>query len=804
MVKKILNSCGHTQKMKCHINPETVPCKFAVLKYLPECQHRKMVLCSENVSDVKCTTEVEIKLEKCGHSAKVKCWQKRSMILPDTKCLEHITHTRADCGHNITVPCWKIASSKLSPCKVVVDKTLTCGHVIKVACSNTKKEKCDKKCEKSMSCGHACSGPCHASRINEHSECTSQCRKKMLCGHTCHSKNCMKCSPCEKYCLFVCVHSKCRSKCIDPCKPCKEKCPWACKHYRCTKLCFEECNRQSCNKVCDKMMSCGHPCPGYCGEPCPLKCVDCKPEMYVCKDVTKDSIIVTLTQCRHSFESSYLDDCMDKMKNDLFSECPCCNATIYYHPRYERILKRQKKALEDAKKEVRNVRINSKTLYPACDAGMLTLFEEYTTRIATYLHVVHHTRRIYGFDQEFQNAEELTEFIHNDIETAQSLKDCLLLSENIFSLHIQWLLCLFTTNPKLLGKFYIADWFPAWIGDPVTKKSKDFPPELVESIDNFFEENDGIFTDMNGRLSITGHDIVVVVLLMKKYLKTEQLNKILKPFIADMEGDGYLTNTRRYPQLQNVVGIHKGEWLICQNGHAVSTLMDTSCVICKGNDNQQTHFQYADGQHFVTHEQTKAKSNTLTLDVKGKRRTSFKGNQADFKEHVMNSPQRIKNPSRNKSNSETFHGGRGQTHGCHGKGIDKAMQVETTNEKTRKPNKNDKQHIPPSLKSHAEKSSKGNQNQHHAEDGKNNFQNKSTARGRGNKWDGSNNNNGSTVRVDDQEGHIYNGRSDGRSGEFNTDGYRDDYNDRENQGYRGRGRGRCRSRGRGRGRGGRR
>ncbi|XP_052100565.1 NFX1-type zinc finger-containing protein 1-like isoform X2 [Mytilus californianus] len=809
MVKKVLNSCGHTQKIKCHINPETVTCKFAVLKYLPECQHRKMVLCSENVSDVKCTTEVKIKLEKCGHSAKIKCWQKRSMVLPDIKCLEHITHTRADCGHNITVSCWKIASTKLSPCKVVVDKTLSCGHVIKVACSNPKKEKCDQKCEKSMSCGHSCSGPCHASRINDHSECTSQCRKKMLCGHTCQSKTCMKCSPCQKSCLFVCAHSKCRSKCIDPCKPCKEKCPWECKHYKCTKLCFEECNRQRCNNVCDKTLSCGHQCPGYCGEPCPLKCVDCKPEMYVFKDVTKDSIIVTLTQCRHSFDSCYLDNCMDKMKNDLLSECPCCDATICYHPRYERILKRQKMALEDAKKEVHNVRINSKTLYPACDPGMLTLFEEYTTSIATYLHVVQHTRRINEFEQEFQDAEELTEFIHKDIETTQStsFKDSLQLSEKIYNLHIQWLLCLFTTNPELLGKFYIADWFPAWVEKPVRKKSKDFPPELVESIEIIFEENDGIFTDMNGHLTITGHDIVVVVLLMKKYLKREQLNKILRPFIADMEGDGYLSKTRKYPQLQNVVGIHSSDWTICQNGHAVSTLMDSSCVICKGNDNQQTQFQYDDGQHFVTHGLTKPKINrkTQVANVTGKKSTFCTDKQADFSEDVgdMNSLQRFKNPYI--SNSENFRGDRGQTRRGRGKGMEKAMQVVTTNEKTRKPNKPDKVHIPPSLKLHVEKGPKRDRkDKHNAQEGKKRFQNKTSARGRPNKRDGRDDNNGSSGRVHDQEDYIYyNGRSDGRSGEFNTDGYRDNNHNRGYQGFRGRGRGRGGSRGRGRGRGGR-
>lgn len=191
-------------------------------------------------------------------------------------------------------------------------------------------------------------------------------------------------------------------------------------------------------------------------------------------------------------------------------------------------------------------------------------------------------------------------------------------------------------------------------------------------------------------------------------------------------------------------------------------------------------------------------------NVTGKRSTFCTDKQADFSEDVgdMNSLQRLKNPSRNKSNSENFREDRGQTRRGRGKGMEKAMQVVTTNEKTRKPNKNDKLHIPPSLKSHIEKSPKGDRkDKNNAQEGKNRFRNKTSARGRPNKRDDRDDNNGLSGRVHDQEDYIYyNGRSDGRSGEFNTDGYRD--NNRRNQGFRGRGRGRGGSRGRGRGRGG--
>ncbi|VDI26499.1 Hypothetical predicted protein [Mytilus galloprovincialis] len=667
MVKKVLMSCGHTQEMECHIDPETVSCKFVVLKSLPICGHRKMVLCSANVSDVKCTVEVKIELEKCGHSASIKCWEKVTNTLPAIKCSEAVAHVRSDCRHTITLQCCKISSKKIPKCKKLVDTTLACGHFIKSVCSESKEKICDQKCEISLPCGHPCPGSCYSCRIkSRHSECKSHCEKELLCGHACQSKACMKCSPCQNSCVFTCPHSKCRSKCNDPCKPCKEKCPWECKHYKCTQLCFEECNRQRCDHDCDMTLSCGHLCPGYCGEPCPQECSDCKPDMYIFKDTSKDNKIITLLQCGHSFESSYLDAHIDEITNDLVSKCPCCGEIICYHPRYEQILKKQKNALEDAKKQIGKVRMNSKTLYPVCDAIMLKSFERYTRSIATYLLIVQKTISKNDFELEFQHAEILTKSILQVIDTTNetSFKTCLQLSAKIFDLHIQWMLCLFTTKPKLLEKYYIADWFPPLVKS-MRNASNNFSFELIESMEIILKENYGRLADTKGHLTITGHDIVVVVSVMEKQIKKKQLIEILKPFIADMEGDGYLANTRRYPKLQNVVGIHSSDWTICQKGHAMSMLTNSSCHTCEGNDNEQTEFEYNDEEHFATHGLKKPSNNienkmAIADDV-----------------GIRNLPKKLKNPSKNKHNSEHFHEGRGQKRRGRGNGTEKTMQVET-------------------------------------------------------------------------------------------------------------------------------
>ncbi|CAC5364890.1 unnamed protein product [Mytilus coruscus] len=837
MVKKVLTSCGHTQEMECHIDPETVTCKFVVMKSLPKCGHKKMVICSANVSDIKCTIEVKMELEKCGHLAKIKCWEKRTMILPEIKCSETVAHKRSDCGHIVTSQCWEIS---------------------KIELPESEEDICDKKCEKPLSCGHPCPGSCYACRENDHhSECTSNCEKVLLCGHACPSKACMKCSPCQKSCLFACSHSKCYSKCTDPCTLCKKECPWECQHYKCTKLCFEECNRQRCNHNCDRTLSCGHQCPGYCSEPCPLQCAGCKPEMYVFKDPTKDNIIVTLVQCGHSFESSYLDACMDQMTNSLVSKCPCCRTIICYHPRYERILKRQKMALEDAKKQIGKVRINSKTLYPACEVGILKTFEQYTTSIATYLHIVQHTQYTNEFDMEFHDAEKLTESILEDIETTEStsFKTCLPISKKIIILHIQWILCLFTTKPELLKKYYIADWLPPLVKSMKNDK-KDFPLEVVQSMENILKENDETLTDANGHLTITGHDIVVVVRVMEKQIKLEQLNEILKPFIADMECDGYLANTRRYPKLQNVVGIHSSDWTICQKGHAMSMLMDRSCNICEGNDNQQKEFKYYDGLQFATHgmtEQRTNKKNKVSIGS-GKRSIICKDKQADFSDDVgnVNLPQKLQHPSRNKRNSENFRGGRGQNRRGRGKGTEKTMQVETDNigGNTSRGGRSGEFKRDEHRDDHHDRGSRGyrgsgrgrggnrgrghddNKYENESSDGRcqefNLGHSRGNNRGRGRGRSHENNKYGNESRGDRSRefnrgqgrgGNRGRGRGrgrghednkdgdeipDGRSREFSKDRHQDDNNDRGSQEYRGRGQGRGGNRGRGRGRHGRR
>ncbi|XP_063431239.1 uncharacterized protein LOC134713883 [Mytilus trossulus] len=300
--------------------------------------------------------------------------------------------------------------------------------------------------------------------------------------------------------------------------------------------------------------------------------------------------------------------------------------------------------------------------------------------------------------------------------------------------------------------------------------------------------------------------IVAIVRSLKTLLNQDKISEILKPFIADMEGDGYLANTKIYPKLNNVVGIHSSDWTICRNGHSVSTILDSSCKICDGPDNHRTEFRYDNRHNEVTHGLTKESGAQLgksqVSNVRGKRSNFCKDNSADISEDFGNmySRPRVRNPTGNKSCRENFRCGRGQNlrgRGANSKSTEKAMQGKSSNEKTRRSDKNYQMHPLPSLKSDNES--------YHTEDGEDkhnikSFPSKALVTGSDNSKSDSNGAGSGVSKHDSVPGHedITDGNesSGSRRLELSRGGHRGHYHFR---GYSGRGRGRGGIMGKGRG-----
>ena len=98
MVEKTVPSCGHLQKMRCHVEPEKFECQIPCTKVLP-CEH----LCQE-VCGRPCTTECKVIVKErpwpCGHLLTVACHRN-----PDNFLCNFSMKRILPCDHTVTAKC---------------------------------------------------------------------------------------------------------------------------------------------------------------------------------------------------------------------------------------------------------------------------------------------------------------------------------------------------------------------------------------------------------------------------------------------------------------------------------------------------------------------------------------------------------------------------------------------------------------------------------------------------------------------------------------------------------------------------
>ncbi len=279
--------CGHTCKYKCYQCLEGCkPCKEKVAKLLPQCGHSEKCYCSDIPAHLDCSKICE-KVLICGHFCQEKCSQ----------------------------PC-------TSKCKVKVDKTLSCGHIVEAFCF-LKEEliECSQPCGTSLDCEHPCTGTCYSCKMGRlHTGCKSKCNRTLTCGHLCDFPCTPSCPPCSKPCANFCTHSRCPKKCFEPCAPCMEPCDWSCPHFTCTQPCGMPCNRPPCNQPCPKYLPCGHKCIGLCGELCSMLCRFCDnevvTEIFFGTEDEEDARFILLPDCNHICEVEMLDQWMSTDDSD--------------------------------------------------------------------------------------------------------------------------------------------------------------------------------------------------------------------------------------------------------------------------------------------------------------------------------------------------------------------------------------------------------------------------------------------------------------------------------------------------------
>ena len=273
IVGKIMSRCKHLQYMPCHLDPSKYECQERCSKIYDNCGHHCPKLCYEQC-DILCQLPQMKVVPKCNHVERIPCYMDPRLWNCTKPCERKLC-----CGHMCKSLCGEVCLS--TKCQEPTTVILPCKHSIVVECKNSSKIRvdvllqclyeCDEPCEKPLNCGHKCWNKCSES-------CTDMCNVKVTyqCrnGHTakipCYKKeNPALLPPCDKPCnqKLPCGHvckNRCGESCTDHCPEIvNKKC--LCGHLHKTK-CGDTDGKCTCAKDCNETLQCGHKCSGKCGD----------------------------------------------------------------------------------------------------------------------------------------------------------------------------------------------------------------------------------------------------------------------------------------------------------------------------------------------------------------------------------------------------------------------------------------------------------------------------------------------------------------------------------------------------------
>ena len=183
--------CGHQCRLSCHavdhkrmfcsepcskdrpagcIHPcskpcgeDCPPCPVRMKKIRNKCRHESLMACSKDPNKGGCNVKCGA-VPPCGHPCEAACHPSGVHDSINVKCLSKCTRTRQTCTHACPLTC----SEPCGDCVVLVDRSLSCGHVIQVRCCDATSvpppplPTCISPCSRTLRCGHKCTLTCDA------------------------------------------------------------------------------------------------------------------------------------------------------------------------------------------------------------------------------------------------------------------------------------------------------------------------------------------------------------------------------------------------------------------------------------------------------------------------------------------------------------------------------------------------------------------------------------------------------------------------------------------------------------------
>ncbi|PWY93890.1 hypothetical protein BO94DRAFT_563445 [Aspergillus sclerotioniger CBS 115572] len=225
-----MKECGHACPRKCH--EPCGECMEMLYNVLLPCGHRtERVECKRmgNLETVRCTQHVVRTMNRCGHTIKIRCFENSDTMRCSSRCDSPLL-----CGHNCRNLCWQCRHGEgdsyhvdHGPCQSPCGRPFsTCSHACRQPChAGTACRPCGLACEvrcRHSRCANKCSEPCppcaepcgwgckHQKRCNlpcavpcSNLPCSLRCEKKLPCGHQCPGLCGERC-PKSQYCRDCC------------------------------------------------------------------------------------------------------------------------------------------------------------------------------------------------------------------------------------------------------------------------------------------------------------------------------------------------------------------------------------------------------------------------------------------------------------------------------------------------------------------------------------------------------------------------------------------------------------------------
>ncbi|KAL4228883.1 NFX1-type zinc finger-containing protein 1 [Mactra antiquata] len=214
----------------------------------------------DNAPEGGCMKSCDARLD-CGHVCTRNCHisdRSHSQFICNKSCAR-----TCDKNH----PCKKRCHEKCY-CEVVIKRIHPCGHDKYVKCGDKDdiiSFKCEEVCRKKLPCGHTCLQKCI-----EDCKCTVMVQRLIpKCGHDvevpcCANPNALQCNRfCER--ILPCGHP-CRRRCRENCFPCLYNVKILrpdCGHLSSIQCDFAK-NETQCMEQCGRTMTCGHKCKDVC------------------------------------------------------------------------------------------------------------------------------------------------------------------------------------------------------------------------------------------------------------------------------------------------------------------------------------------------------------------------------------------------------------------------------------------------------------------------------------------------------------------------------------------------------------